>query len=108
MLLARAFARAELDPGRSLQEAMVSAMEARSHLGPTASSAEEISEEWLGGRGPIPASASRRFTLSDVDVIANSVDDRWRVFLPSAFHSGVAAALQERPLYCRSVWWQSS
>src|SRR5690242_18877398 len=32
MLLARAFARAELDPGRSLQEAMVSAMEARSHL----------------------------------------------------------------------------
>ena len=27
MLLARAFARAELDPGRSLQEAMVSAME---------------------------------------------------------------------------------
>ena len=45
MLLARAFARAELDPGRSLQEAMVSAMEARSHLGPTASSAEEISDQ---------------------------------------------------------------
>src|ERR1700730_13812641 len=44
MLVARAFARAELDPGRSLQEAMVSAMEARSHLGPTASSAEEISD----------------------------------------------------------------
>jgi hypothetical protein len=38
MLLARAFARAELDPGRSLQEAMVSAMEARSHLMATASS----------------------------------------------------------------------
>ena len=29
MLVARAFARAELDPGRSLQEAMMSAMEAQ-------------------------------------------------------------------------------
>src|SRR5690348_12952851 len=46
MLLARAFARAELDPGRSLQEAMVSAMEARSHMGLTASSAEEISNHF--------------------------------------------------------------
>jgi len=46
MLLARAFARAELDPGRSLQEAMVGAMEARSHLGLTASSAEEISDHF--------------------------------------------------------------
>src|SRR5438874_1593426 len=46
MLLARAFARAELDPTRSLQEAMVSAMEARSYLGPTASSAEEISDHF--------------------------------------------------------------
>src|SRR5580704_17379517 len=45
MLLARAFARAELDPGRSLQEAMVSAMEARSDLSPAASSAEEISDQ---------------------------------------------------------------
>jgi hypothetical protein len=42
MLLARAFTRAELDPGRSLQEAMVSAMEARSDLRPTASTEEEI------------------------------------------------------------------
>src|ERR1700730_14147820 len=46
MLLARAFARAELDPGRSLQEAMVSAMEARSDLSPAASSAEEISDHF--------------------------------------------------------------
>lgn len=46
MLLARAFARAELDPGRSLQEAVVSAMEARSDLSPTASSAEEISDHF--------------------------------------------------------------
>ena len=46
MLLARAFARAELDPGRSLQEAMVSAMEARSDLSPAASSAEEISDQF--------------------------------------------------------------
>jgi hypothetical protein len=46
MLLARAFARAELDPGRSLQEAMVSVMEARSDLRPGASSAEEISDHF--------------------------------------------------------------
>src|SRR6202045_717172 len=46
MLLARAFARAELDPGRPLQEAMVSAMEARSDLSPAASSAEEISDQF--------------------------------------------------------------
>src|SRR5256885_14095940 len=46
MLLARAFARAEIDPGRSLQEAMVSAMEVRSHLMPTASSEEEISDHF--------------------------------------------------------------
>jgi hypothetical protein len=36
MLLARAFARAELDPGRSVQQAMVNAMEAQSRSGPTA------------------------------------------------------------------------
>jgi len=46
MLLARAFARAELDPGGSLQEAMVNAMEARSDLRPTAPSAEEISDHF--------------------------------------------------------------
>src|ERR1700719_4418554 len=46
MLLARAFARAELDPGRPLQEAMVSAMESRSDLSPAASSAEEISDHF--------------------------------------------------------------
>src|SRR5260370_39183625 len=46
MLLARAFARAELDPGRSLQEAMVSTMEAQSRLRPTASSGEEISDHF--------------------------------------------------------------
>src|SRR5260370_39958025 len=44
MLLARAFARAELDPGRSLQEAMVSTMEAQSRLRPTASRSEEVME----------------------------------------------------------------
>jgi len=47
MLLARAFARAELDPGRSLQEAMLSAMEARSDLRPTASTEEEISDHFV-------------------------------------------------------------
>src|SRR5262249_24532272 len=35
----------------------------------------DSSKEWLGGRSPIPASVSRRFTLSDMDMIASSVDD---------------------------------
>jgi hypothetical protein len=46
MLLARAFARAELDPGWSLQEAMVSAMDAQSSSGPTVLNAEEISDHF--------------------------------------------------------------
>ena len=43
MLLARSFARAELDPGRSVQHAMVNAMEAQSRTGATALSPEELS-----------------------------------------------------------------
>jgi hypothetical protein len=46
ILLARAFARAELDPGRSVQQAMVNAMEAQSHSGPTGLSAEELSDHF--------------------------------------------------------------
>jgi len=46
MLLARAFARAELDPGRSVQQAMVNAMEAQSRSGPTALSPEELSDHF--------------------------------------------------------------
>src|SRR5260370_12836904 len=46
MLLARAFARAELDPGRPLQGARVSRMEAASRLRRTASSGEEISDHF--------------------------------------------------------------
>jgi hypothetical protein len=46
MLLARAFARAELDPGRSLQEAMVSAMEVQSRSRPTVLSVEQISDHF--------------------------------------------------------------
>jgi hypothetical protein len=68
---------------------------------------EKLPKNSSEGRSPIPASASRRFTLSDVDMIVSSVDDRWRVFsgfgLPDA-----AAALKVRTLYCRSVWWQIS
>ena len=44
MLVARAFARAELDPGRALQEAMMSAMEAQSP--PAALSPEDISDHF--------------------------------------------------------------
>ena len=46
MLVARAFARAELDPGRSLQEAMMSAMEAQSPSLPAALSPEDISDHF--------------------------------------------------------------
>jgi hypothetical protein len=44
MLVARAFARAELDPGRALQEAMISAMEAQSASMPAALRPEDISD----------------------------------------------------------------
>jgi hypothetical protein len=46
MLLARAFARAELDPGRSVQQAMVNAMEGHSRSRPTALSAKELSDHF--------------------------------------------------------------
>ena len=46
MLLARAFARAELDPGRSVQQAMVNAIKAQSRSGPTALSPEELSDHF--------------------------------------------------------------
>ena len=46
MLVARAFARAELDPGRPLQEAMMSAMEAQSPSLPAALSPEDISNHF--------------------------------------------------------------
>src|ERR1700730_13471526 len=46
MLVARAFARAELDPGRPLQEAMMSAMEAQSPSLPAALSPEDISDHF--------------------------------------------------------------
>src|SRR5437762_2857457 len=43
MLLARAFARAELDPGRSVQHAMVNAIEEQSRSGATVLSPEDLS-----------------------------------------------------------------
>ena len=46
MLVARAFARAELDPGQPLQEAMMSAMEAQSPSLPAALSPEDISDHF--------------------------------------------------------------
>src|SRR5882724_1206461 len=46
MLVARAFARAELDPGRPLQEAMMSAMEAQSPSMPAALSPEDFSDHF--------------------------------------------------------------
>jgi hypothetical protein len=46
MTLARAFARAELDPGRSVQDAMVSAMEGQFGSRPTVLSAGEISDHF--------------------------------------------------------------
>src|ERR1700738_5138520 len=46
MLVARAFARAELDPGRPLQEAMMSAMGAQSPSLPAALSPEDISDHF--------------------------------------------------------------
>jgi hypothetical protein len=46
MLVARAFARAELDPGRPLQEAMMSAMEAQAPSMPGALSLEDISDHF--------------------------------------------------------------
>jgi hypothetical protein len=46
MLVARAFARAELDPGRPLQEAMMSAMEAQAPSMPAALSPEDISDHF--------------------------------------------------------------
>jgi hypothetical protein len=46
MLVARAFARAELDPGRPLQEAMMSAMEAQAPSMPAALSPEDFSDHF--------------------------------------------------------------
>src|ERR1700738_3963961 len=46
MLVARAFACAELDPGRPLQEAMMSAMEAQAPSMPGALSLEDISDHF--------------------------------------------------------------
>jgi hypothetical protein len=46
MLVARAFARAELDPGRMLQEAMMSAMEAQSPSMPAALTPDDISDHF--------------------------------------------------------------
>ena len=46
MLVARAFARAELDPGRALQEAMMSAMEAQSASMPTAPRLQDIADHF--------------------------------------------------------------
>jgi hypothetical protein len=48
MLLARAFARAEIDPGRSLQEAMVSAIDTQSRSMPPMLGVEEISDHFAG------------------------------------------------------------
>ena len=42
MMIARAFAQAELDPGEALQEAMVNAMEARSAAMPAGQDAEDF------------------------------------------------------------------
>src|SRR3954470_686558 len=50
MLVARAFARAELDPGQPLQEAMMSAMEAQSPSLPAALSPEDISDHRRASR----------------------------------------------------------
>jgi hypothetical protein len=46
MLVARAFARAELDPGRALQEAMMSAMEAQSASMPAPLRPQDISDHF--------------------------------------------------------------
>jgi len=46
MLMARAFARAELDPGRTLQQAMMTAMEAQSPSMPAALTPAEISDHF--------------------------------------------------------------
>jgi hypothetical protein len=46
MLVARAFARAELDPGRALQEAMMSAMEAQSASMPAAPRPRDIADHF--------------------------------------------------------------
>src|SRR5215469_10507523 len=46
MLMARAFARAELDPGRTLQQAMITAMEAQSPSMPAAPTPAEISDHF--------------------------------------------------------------
>jgi len=46
LLVARAFTRAELDPGRRLQEAMMSAMEAQSPAMSAALSAQDISDHF--------------------------------------------------------------
>jgi hypothetical protein len=46
MLIARAFARAELDPGRALQQAMMTAIKAQSPSMPTAPTPAEISDHF--------------------------------------------------------------
>ena len=46
MLMARAFARAELDPGRTLQQAMMTAMEAQSPSMPAALTPAELSDHF--------------------------------------------------------------
>ena len=46
MLVARAFARAELDPGRALQEAMMSAMDAQSASMPAAPRPQDIADHF--------------------------------------------------------------
>ena len=46
MLVARAFARAELDPGRALQEAMMSAMEAQSASMPASLRPQDIADHF--------------------------------------------------------------
>ena len=46
MLVARAFARAEVDPGRALQAAMMGAMEAQSASMPSAPSAQDVADNF--------------------------------------------------------------
>ena len=75
MLVARAFARAELDPGRMLQEAMMSAMEAQSPSMPAALTPDDISRSFRR--------ASRRARQRPLRNLRRTGRPRLRLFRPS-------------------------
>jgi hypothetical protein len=83
MLMARAFARAELDPGRALQEAMMSAMEAQFSSMPAALRPEDISDHF--------AELAAAFDNDPFEIYAELATTA--AAFPAEHHAGMADAL---------------